>query len=154
MSDQIEYAEHLIAQDRRGRGKIANPAGFLIWAIESNLSVPVDFETSTKKQLRAAQEHAEGEERFRLQQLQSEYEQFCLEETDRCIRSYDKERLDTALREQMKIVKREQPEWFGRIPEATQREVALARLRSTIRESLELPTFEHWSKSDLQQRLF
>jgi hypothetical protein len=46
--DQIEYAEHLIAQDRRGRGKITNPAGFLIWAIESNLSVPVDFQTSRR----------------------------------------------------------------------------------------------------------
>lgn len=154
VSDQIEYAEHLIAQDRRGRAKISNPAGFLIWAVESNLSVPADFETSRKKQIRAAQEQAEGEERFRVLQLQNQYEQFCLEETDKCIRSYDKDDFEVALREQMKIVKREQPEWFGRIPEATQREVALARLRSTIRESLELPTFEHWSKSDLQQRLF
>jgi hypothetical protein len=154
VSDQIEYAEHLIAQDRRGRGKISNPAGFLIWAVESNLSVPADFETSRKKQIRAAQEQAEGEERFRVLQLQSQYEQFCLEETDKRIRSYDKDEFEVALREQMKIVKREQPEWFGRIPEATQKEVALARLRSTICESLELPTFEHWSKSDLQQRLF
>jgi hypothetical protein len=54
----------------------------------------------------------------------------------------------------MRIVKREQPEWFGRIPEATQKEVALSRLRSTVREGLDLPTFEHWTKSDLQQRLF
>ena len=49
VSDQIEYAEHLIQQDRRGRGKIANPAGFLVWAIENNLSVPPDFETTRKR---------------------------------------------------------------------------------------------------------
>jgi hypothetical protein len=152
--DQIEYAEHLIAQDRRGRGNITNPAGFLIWAIESNLSVPVDFETSRKKQIREAQEQAHVEEQFTFLRLQGEYEQFCLEETDRCIQAYDKDRLDAALREQMRIVKREQPEWFGRIPEATQKEVALSRLRSTVREGLDLPTFEHWTKSDLQQRLF
>jgi hypothetical protein len=152
--DQIEYAEHLIAQDRRGRGKITNPAGFLIWAIESNLSVPVDFQTSRKKQLREAQEQAEVEQQLRILRLQDQYEQFCLEETDRCIQAYDKGRLEAALREQMRIVRREQPEWFGRIPEATQKEVALSRLRSTVRETLDLPTFEHWSKRDLQQRLF
>jgi hypothetical protein len=152
--DQIEYAEHLIAQDRRGRGKITNPAGFLIWAIESNLSVPVDFQTSRKKQLREAQEQAEVEQQLRILRLQDQYEQFCLEETDRCIQAYEKDRLEAALREQMRIVRREQPEWFGRIPEATQKEVALSRLRSTVRETLDLPTFEHWSKRDLQQRLF
>jgi len=54
----------------------------------------------------------------------------------------------------MKAIKREQPEWFGRIPEATRREVALGRLKSSIREGLNLPTFERWSKRDLQQRLF
>ena len=46
VADQIEYSEYLIAQDRRGRGKISNPAGFIIWAIENNLSVPADLETS------------------------------------------------------------------------------------------------------------
>ena len=53
--DQVEYAEHLIHQDRRGRGKISNPAGFFIWAIESNLSVPAEFETSRKRRIREAQ---------------------------------------------------------------------------------------------------
>jgi len=41
--DQVEYAEHLIQQDRRGRGKISNPAGFFIWAIESNASLSQEF---------------------------------------------------------------------------------------------------------------
>jgi hypothetical protein len=152
--DQIEYAEHLIAQDRRRRGKITNPAGFLVWAVESNLSVPIDFETSRKKQIGEAHEQAQVKEQFKILQLQDQYEQFCLEETDKCIQAYEKERLDSALREQMKIVKREQPEWFGRIPETTQKEVALSRLRSTVREGLDLPTFELWSKSEVQQRLF
>jgi hypothetical protein len=107
----------LIAQDRRGRGKITNPAGFLIWAIESNLSAPVDFQTSRKKQLQEAQEQAEVEQQLRILRLQDQYEQFCLEETDKCIQAYDKDRLEAALREQMRIVRCEQPEWFGRIPE-------------------------------------
>lgn len=155
VSDQIEYAEYLISQDRRSRGKISNPAGFLIWAIESNLSVPVDFETSRKKEIRQAQEQVAGEQRWNLLQRQNEYERFCLDQIEkRLVSEYPADRLETALREQMKLTKREQPEWFGRISEATRREVALGRLRSAIREGLSLPNFEHWSKRDLQQHLF
>ena len=40
MSDQIEYVEHLIQQDRRGRGKISNPAG---------LSISVDGKEQAQK---------------------------------------------------------------------------------------------------------
>src|SRR5262249_33586115 len=58
VSEQIEYAEHLIEQDRQDRGKIANPAGFIIWAIENNLSIPPDFVSSHKRRLREAREQA------------------------------------------------------------------------------------------------
>jgi len=153
--DQIEYAEYLIQQDRRSRGKISNPAGFIIWAIENNLSVPLEFETSRKRSLREAQEQADNEQRCRAIQLETEYDEFCQEQIRKRLESeYQTERLEIALREQMKAIKREQPEWFGRIPEATRREVALGRLKSSIREGLNLPTFERWSKRDLQQRLF
>ncbi len=58
------------------------------------------------------------------------------------------------MHEHMKAIRREQPEWFGRIPEATKREVALGRLRSAIRTNLALPGFEKWSKRDQQPGLF
>lgn len=64
------------------------------------------------------------------------------------------EGLESALRDQMKAIKREQPEWFGRIPELTRREVALGRLKSAIRDNLSLPNFEHWTKQNLHQQLF
>ena len=44
--DQIEYVDYLVAQDRRGRSRISNPAGLYIWAIEENLPIPDHFETS------------------------------------------------------------------------------------------------------------
>jgi hypothetical protein len=153
--DQIEYAEYLIQQDRRGRGKISNPAGFVIWAIESNLTVPVEHETSRKRHLREATERSDGEQHFRLMRLENEYEAFCQDQIQMQIElNFPTDRLEISLREQMKIIKHEQPEWFSRISETTRREVALGRLRSTIRESLDLPGFSHWSKRDLQQRLF
>jgi Replication initiator protein A len=155
VSDQIEYAEHLIRQDRRGRGKISNPAGFFIWAIESNLTVPDEFETSRKRRLRQPKEQAENDQRFRVLQLENEYDEFCQDQIRKRLESeYPANRLETALREHMKVIKREQPEWFARIPEGTRREVAIGHLKSAIRDSLNLPSFEHWSKRDLQQRLF
>ena len=155
VSDQIEYAEYLIQQDRRGRVKISNPAGFFIWAIENNLSVPVEFETSRKRRLREAQQQADGEKRSMAMQLESEYDEFCQKQIRKELESrYPADRLEPALRDQMKAIKREQPEWFGRIPELTRREVALGRLKSEIRDNLSLPSFEQWTKQHLQQQLF
>lgn len=155
VSDQIEYAEHLIEQDRRGRGKIANPAGFLVWAIENNLSIPPDFETSARRRLRQASEEAADDQRFRMLQLKNEYDAYTEEQISRHLEAnYSAERLETALREQMKTIRREQPDWFLRVPAATRREVALARLRASVRESLDFPSFERWVALNPQQQLF
>jgi len=154
VSDQIEYAEYLIQQDRRGRLKISNPAGFLVWAIENNLSVPVEFDTSRKKRVREIQQQADGEQRAKAIQLENEYDEFCQNQVQKRLESeYTGPLLDNALKEQMKAIKREQPEWFARVPEEIRREVAVGRLKATIRENLSLPTFEFWSKRNLQQRL-
>jgi hypothetical protein len=40
--DQVEYVDYLIAQDRRGKGKISNPAGLYIWATGGVLSGAAD----------------------------------------------------------------------------------------------------------------
>jgi hypothetical protein len=155
VGDQIEYAEHLIAQDRRGRGKISNPAGFIIWAIENNVSVPGDFETSRKRRLREAQIEAEAAEQLRKLNLELAYDQFCDEAVDeRFAADYPSDRLESAVREELRQLKREQPDWFSGVPDACRREVAIGHLRSKVREGLDLPTFGRWSKSDLQQRLF
>ncbi len=155
VSDQIEYAEYLIQQDRRGRGKISNPAGFFIWAIENNLAVPGEFETTRKRRLREAQEQADSDQYFRMLQLQNDYDEFSQDQIGkRLVCDYPADRLETVLREHMKVIKSEQPEWFARVTEGTRREVALGRLKSAIRDGLNLPSFECWSKRDLQQRLF
>jgi Replication initiator protein A len=153
--DQIEYAGHLIQQDRRGRGKISNPAGFYIWAIENNVSVPTEFETSRKRQSRDEKQQAANEQRLRRLELESEYDRFCQEQIlKRLEADYSGERLESALHEQMKAIRREQPEWFRRIPEAIRREVALGRLQSAVRDSLNLPGIEQWSKENRQAPLF
>ena len=67
---------------------------------------------------------------------------------------YSGERLETALRDQMKTIRRQQPEWFARVPDATRREIALARLRTAVRERLDVLSFERWSSLQRQQQLF
>ena len=146
--DQIEYAEYLIQQDRRGRGKISNPAGFYIWAVENNLSVPANFETSRSRRTRTEQNAS-------MIELNNAYDEFCQQQISKKLESdYPQDRLESALREHMKSIKREQPEWFVRVPESTRREVAMSRLKAVIREHLALPSFERWHKNTLQDRLF
>jgi hypothetical protein len=153
--DQIEYADYLISQDRRGRGKISNPAGFYIWAIEQNLSVPEEFQTSGRlRQMESAQSDSEDEHAKSLQ-VREQYEDFCQTQVSRKIeKEYPAERLEVTIREQMKLLKREQPQWFERVPDAIRREVALCRIRTIVKESLDLPSFECWLKSEPQIRMF
>ncbi len=155
VSDQIEYAEQLIQQDRRGRGKIANPAGFLVWAVENNLSIPPDFETSRKRRLREAHEEAANDQRFRILQLKNEYDAYADQQISQYLdRNYPTERLEAALREHLKTIRREQPDWFARAPEAARLELAKSRLRAAVRDMLNLPAFERWMTQNTQERLF
>lgn len=153
--DQIEYADQLIQQDRSRRGKIFNPAGFYVWTVEQNLAVPADFETSTSRRERERREHTRREEYSRISERQLEYNEFCQNQVQQKLEAaYPGERLAEAIVEQLKAIKREQPEWFSRVPEVTRREVALSRLRTRVLERLNLPTIERWIKEHPQTHLF
>lgn len=154
VSDQLEYAEHLIQQDRRGRLRISNPAGFLIWAIENNVAVPAEFETSRKRSMRETWQRAESDQHTRTLDLRNQYDEFCQERIEKRLEAkYPGKQLDAALHDQMKVIKREQPEWFARVPDPLRRELALGQLKSRIRETLDLPDFEYWCRNFTQQRL-
>jgi hypothetical protein len=153
--DQIEYADSLISQDRRGRGKISNPAGFYIWAIEQNLHVPDGFNTSSRGRQREERQQAEYEEQSRTLNMRLQYDQFCHDQMCQTMEAdYPGERLEAAIKEQMKTLKRAQPEWFTRAPEITRREVAISQLQGIVKENLNLPPFEEWVKSTAQMRIF
>lgn len=153
--DQIEYADYLIAQDRRGRGKISNPAGFYIWALEQNLSVPQDFETSGRRDLRTAREKSQVQEKTRTLLLMQQYESYREERVREQIASeYAGESMEAALREQLKSLKRSQAEWYGRVSPAVRREVAMGQLMQAVRERMKLPSFEEWLRKEAQLVMF
>jgi hypothetical protein len=153
--DQIEYAEYLIGQDQRGRGKIINPAGFIVWAIENNLRVPPTFETERKRALRAGHERAATEERVRALELRLAYDDYCESEVTSGLESqFSGESLERAVSEQLKTLRQQQPEWFRRVNDSLRRELAVGRLRSALRQSLDLPSFEEWARRNSQSQLF
>jgi len=155
VQDQIEYAEHLIQQDRHGRQKIANPTGFIIWAIESNLAIPADFDTSRKKLLREAKTKESSEQRIRTLELENEYDAYCERQVQKRIeKDYPAVELEAALSEHLKAIRRDQPDWFRRVTDAVRREVAMSRLRTAVRSSLDVPKFEQWAKQSAQREMF
>jgi hypothetical protein len=155
VSDQIEYADYLIMQDSKGRGRISNPAGFYIWAIEDNLSIPNHFETSRRRTIRLANQQKEFEQETRILQRREEYESFCQQHVQRQVEiHYAGEKLDSAIRDQLKSLRREQPEWFARADDGTKRELAFGRIQRTVRDAMSLPSFEQWMKRTAQLPMF
>jgi len=154
VSDQIEYVDYLIAQDGKTRGKIANPAGLYIWAIQENLSVPEHFETSARRQTKYISNSVDGTGSSAYE-LQAQYEQLCLDRIRHHIaHDLGPELADLGIKQQLKALKREQADWYSRVPDAIRREVAAARFETQIRQTLNLPSFEHWLKESSQATLF
>lgn len=153
--DQIEYADYLIAQDRRGRGKISNPAGFYIWALEQNLSVPREFETSARQALRESRDQSRVQDQTRSLALVQQYDSYRDQKVREQLETeYPGEQLESALRDQLKALKRSQAEWFGRVSPAVRREVAMGQLTQMVRERMNLPAFEEWLKKEAQLPMF
>jgi hypothetical protein len=127
-----------------------SPQDSPFWAIKNNVSVPGDFETSRKRRVREAQIEDEAAEQLRSLTDELAYDQFCDEAGDeRFAADYPGDRLESAVPEELRRLKREQPDWFSGVPDACRHEVAIGHLHSKVREGLDLPTFDRWSKSDL-----
>jgi hypothetical protein len=84
--DQLEYGDHLIKTT-----SINNPPGFYLYLLKENITVPEDFETSRKRQLRE-ESHAE-QERTNYEQAQREqaYEDYRHREINHYIESHPEE---------------------------------------------------------------
>jgi hypothetical protein len=80
------------------------------------------------------------------------YERHCERQVENRLNTeYVDDRLQSALREQLKIIRRELPDWYQRVTDANRMEMAMARLRSQIREQLNFPTFEQDPDSDFHR---
>ena len=64
------------------------------------------------------------------------------------------ESVEAGIREHLNLLKREQREWFSRVPDAVRREVACTRFEAEVRHKLNLPSLEQWAKSNAQAIMF
>jgi hypothetical protein len=152
VAEQIEYIDAMV---QSGRGKFQNPPGFYVWAVENNLGVPASFETERMRKLRQDRESALHEAEVRRLRLMEDYEEFRRVETRRKVAAlYPGHKLDDAVRERVKQIRREQPEWHSRMTDEMRREAAMGMIEADVRERAQLPSFEQWSKRDLQMRMF
>jgi len=72
--DQLEWGDHLLRN--APRGKFYNPAGILITLIKENVIPPETFESSRKRKLREAAEHARDQQRRELARTELAYIQY------------------------------------------------------------------------------
>ena len=136
---QLELIDQLV---QNSRYPIANPPGFYIRLIESNTSIPDNFETTAK---RKAREESEQKERARRaaedarQQLEWEYEDYCQIETDRFIAQNP-----AALEAAQDAKRTENAEKHPAFSPDLIDSIAQNEARREIRKQLTLPTFEEF----------
>lgn len=150
--DQIEYSEFLIRRDRRG--KIQNPAGFIIYTIENEVPVPTEFVTSKKVKLQQEQQLQEAEVYYRQFRLQQAYELFITQQVDQALaQQLPRDEFDKQLKSLIKR-RRISDEKFAEMTQVHQTELAKRLIWQEIRQSLPLPSFEAWCKTNPQLDLF
>jgi hypothetical protein len=151
IQDQIEYGEHLIATDRRG--KLDNPAGFLIYAIESQLPIPAGFMTSRRLRMTEEQRSEEARSAQELVQTQARFEEYIEQQIDCELgRRFPGGELARRLKQVARLQIRD--DIRDRMSPGQQEAYARQLLRNELRETIPLPSFESWCEAQEQIPLF
>ena len=134
--DQLEWADHVVSQ-----GQITNPPGFYVYILRNNITVPADFETAQKRELREKGEQATDALRQRRLDLEERYRQYVQAETDRYIQTYvpegEYERLIAAKKAELL-----QTEGNQNIPDRLLSLMATGAVRSRLKAGIVVATFE------------
>ena len=102
-----------------------------------------------------AREQQIAADQVRELELREQYDQFRREQIQQqWERAFTVDQQQSLIRDRLKVLKREQPEWFARLPEATRQEVALGLVYRSLEDEISFPTFDSWSKKNSQLRMF
>ena len=150
--DQIEYAEFVMCEDRRQR--FENPAGFIIYTVENNVSVPTGFVTSRKRREQENRAAADLEEQTRRFQLQEQYDLWVSQQVDQQLaQRFPGPSLETKIKQVIKERVRSDERFSGMLAKH-QHPIALQLLKREIVEELALPCFEEWQHTKHQLAMF
>jgi len=150
--DQIEYAEHMMSRDRKG--KFENPAGFIIYMIENRVPVPANFPTSRRIRSKKAADEAESEKELHRIRLEESYKDYLRNQVDN---ELHRRFPGASLAKQVKRVIAERAKRdprFAQMHPEQQRPVAEQFLRRELQETMSLLSIEEWAESGSQMDLF
>lgn len=148
--DQIEYAQAQMSIGTNGKQRIANPAGFIIYSIESALPVPSTFQTSRKKRQLEAEQDREREA-LRLEHRYFEWKEGLIgaEISARYPGNELKQKLQNIITERKRT-----DEYFRLNQGGFAEKLALSVLKKDVESELSLPSLQEWVKEQKQGQLF
>jgi hypothetical protein len=147
IADQLEYGDYLIW---KSRATIKNAPGFYVYLLRQNIQPPEEFETSSRRETRRANEERDAQDTRRRIVAEDEYHDYCREKVRAHIQTLGEETHKTLLAEKMRTVRRQ----WGHLPAATIEELASRQLDSDLRAKLDLLTFDQFAARNQQESLF
>lgn len=153
LTELVEYAGHLVKREGR---KIGNPAGFLIYAIESRLPVPADFTLARAAQAKEAEQTqtAQNAQSAAASRPDLSYVEYVERQLDEELAArFPGAALEKRIQKTISNQVRGDAQFRAMAP-AAQQTLAREALRQEIRESGVLLSFEQWCESAVQMNLF
>jgi hypothetical protein len=147
VADQLEYGDYLIW---KSRATIKNAPGFYVYLLRQNILPPEEFETSSRKETRRANEERDAQEARRRIVLEDEYHEYCRAQVQEHLKTAGDEAQKEMLAEKMRIVRRQ----WGHLPAATIEELATRQVESDVRGKLKLMSFDEFTARNPQESLF
>jgi hypothetical protein len=147
VGDQLEYGDYLIW---KSRATIKNAPGFYVYLLRQNILPPEDFETSSRKEKRRADEERDAQEACRRILLEDEYHEYCRGKVQAHLKTVGEEAQKAMLAEKMRTVRRQ----WGHLPAATIEELASRQVESDVRAKLDLMSFDQFTRRNPQESLF
>jgi hypothetical protein len=150
VSDVVDYQE---SQINAKNSRVQNPAGLIIYSLESNLPIPARFVTSRIRKEIDERTNAEREGLQRESSLRVSYEEW---KDERLSRAFEEKYPPSVLPATLAtiIAKRKEDDIFKRVNHQQRLDLATQLIKKEIRDELNFPSFEDWSAGQTQANLF
>lgn len=147
IQDQLEYGDYLIWKSRQ---TIKNPPGFYVYLLRENILPPADFETSSLKKVREANQQKETEELSLRIQLENAYHEYCHTQVQAHLETVGEPTRRDWISQKVRELRRQ----WGHLPPDTIEELATRQLENDLRQTLHLLSFQEFSNQPSQRSLF
>jgi hypothetical protein len=139
--DTIEYIEF---RTRVPGSRIHSPQGMLIHYLRESVPLPTSFISTRQIRAKRELEEQQDKERLRVQSLECEYDEWCINRAEQELeKRYSEQALDAVVEDLARSLQSVYSQ-MPRMTKAVQRDVARRHLLKTIRVELHIPSFREW----------